>query len=227
MSTDTGWIVRQLTGTAHELHHRPVADAGLRAIEICRVSRRALVLGSTQALAVVDPAAVTSAGVEVARRRSGGGAVLLDPVGSVWIDVTVPRGDELWDDDVTRSFLWLGDLWAAALATLGYEGVVHRGPIARSASSALVCFAGLGSGEVTIDGRKFVGLSQRRTRDAARFQSVISAQGMPAPGSIVALLAVPSDADEREALRDHLDATVGALEVPAPAVVDAVLAAFV
>jgi lipoate-protein ligase A len=36
--------------------------------------------------------------------------------------------------------------------------------------SASVCFAGLGPGEVTVDGRKVVGLSQRRTREAALFQ---------------------------------------------------------
>lgn len=227
MPTDTDWIVRHLAGTAHELHHRPLADAGRRVIEVCRVRRQALVLGSTQAIDAVDPVAVASAGIEVARRRSGGGAVLLDPVGSVWIDVTVPRGDELWDDDVNRSFLWLGERWAAALAALGHEGTVHRGPTERSASSSLVCFAGLGAGEVVVDGRKFVGLSQRRTRDAARFQSVVSASGMPAPGTIVELLAAPADPEERAALRDHLEATVGALEVPAPAVIDAVLAAFV
>jgi lipoate-protein ligase A len=35
--------------------------------------------------------------------------------------------------------------------------------------SPLVCFAGLGPGEVLVDGRKVVGLSQRRTRAGARF----------------------------------------------------------
>ena len=33
-----------------------------------------------------------------------------------------------------------------------------------------MCFAGIGPGEVTVDGRKVVGLAQRRTRAGALFQ---------------------------------------------------------
>jgi lipoate-protein ligase A len=40
----------------------------------------------------------------------------------------------------------------------------------RTPWSASVCFAGLGPGEITVDGRKVVGMSQRRTREAALFQ---------------------------------------------------------
>jgi lipoate-protein ligase A len=36
--------------------------------------------------------------------------------------------------------------------------------------SRSVCFAGLGPGEVTVGGRKVVGISQRRRRDGALFQ---------------------------------------------------------
>jgi len=36
-----------------------------------------------------------------------------------------------------------------------------------------VCFAGLGSGEVSVGDRKIVGMSQRRTRDWARFQCLV------------------------------------------------------
>jgi hypothetical protein len=36
-----------------------------------------------------------------------------------------------------------------------------------------VCFAGLGPGEVTRNGAKVVGISQRRTRHAARFQCAV------------------------------------------------------
>ncbi|MEC8814989.1 MAG: hypothetical protein VYA92_04220, partial [Actinomycetota bacterium] len=34
----------------------------------------------------------------------------------------------------------------------------------------LVCFAGRGPGEILVDGRKVVGISQRRDRSGARFQ---------------------------------------------------------
>jgi lipoate-protein ligase A len=39
-----------------------------------------------------------------------------------------------------------------------------------TAWSELVCFAGLGPGELSLDGRKLVGLSQRRTRNGIRIQ---------------------------------------------------------
>jgi lipoate---protein ligase len=39
--------------------------------------------------------------------------------------------------------------------------------------SELVCFAGIGPGEVMLDGRKLVGLSQRRTRDGVRIQGTL------------------------------------------------------
>jgi hypothetical protein len=47
---------------------------------------------------------------------------------------------------------------------------MYDGPLQRTPWSPSVCFAGLGPGEVTLDGRKVVGLSQRRTREAVLFQ---------------------------------------------------------
>ena len=55
-----------------------------------------------------------------------------------------------------------------------------------------VCFAGLGPGEVTVDGRKVVGISQRRTRAWARFQC--AALGRWDPAALAELLVgVPAD----------------------------------
>jgi lipoate---protein ligase len=154
------------------------------------VSSPALVLGSTQALDVVDLDAAAAAGVEVVRRRSGGGAVLLVPGEALWVDVVVPRGDALWDDDVGRSTQWLGTVWAAALSACGVVGAVqHTGPMVHTTWSRVVCFAGIGPGEVLVDGRKAVGISQRRTRAGARFQCVSHRRW---PGEeLVALLAPP------------------------------------
>ncbi len=135
-----------------------------RSVWIHDVSAPTLVLGSSQRPDIVDDATIGS--WEVVRRRSGGGAVLLIPGEVVWLDVLIPTGDPLWSDDVSRASHWLGDVWVAAL---GY-GEVHRGPMVRTQWSSLVCFAGLGPGEVTVDGRKLVGISQRRTRAGARFQ---------------------------------------------------------
>ncbi|HVE45579.1 MAG TPA: hypothetical protein VNA57_02365 [Acidimicrobiales bacterium] len=135
----------------------------------------ALVLGSTQSATDVDVAAAEAAGVEVARRRSGGGAVLVGPGRMVWVDVVVPAGDPLWQPDVGRAFWWLGEVWASALATLGATGAtVHRGPLVSSPWSRMVCFAGLGAGEVTAaGGGKIVGIAQRRARHGALFQCAV------------------------------------------------------
>ena len=50
------------------------------------------------------------------------------------------------------------------------DAVVHRGGLVATPWSRQVCFAGLGPGEVTVAGRKVVGVAQRRTRHGARFQ---------------------------------------------------------
>lgn len=162
------WQVEHLTGSAADLHLRDLPSPLERTVWLLRVDRPALVLGSTQADDVVDAAAVAGAGVEVVRRRSGGGAVLLQP-GDLWVDVLLARGDPLWHDDVGRAAHWLGVAWAAAL---GGAARVHRGPLVRTAWSDLVCFAGVGAGEVTAGegGPKLVGISQRRTRAGVRFQ---------------------------------------------------------
>ena len=154
------------------------------------VDQPALVLGSTQLDAVADTAACAAAGVEIVRRRSGGGAVLLQP-GDLWVDVLLPRGDPLWSDDVGVAAYWLGDAWAAAI---GRPAHAHRGPMLRTPWSDLVCFAGLGPGEVTDGpgGPKLVGISQRRTSSGARMQSV-ALREWDAVG-IVSLLHAPPEA---------------------------------
>ena len=81
------------------------------------------------------------------------------------------RGRSL-DADVRRSFLWLGDAWVAALAELGVPARRHEGAMVAGRSSKLVCFAGLGPGEVTtLEGAKLVGISQRRTRAGHGFNA--------------------------------------------------------
>jgi lipoate---protein ligase len=154
------------------------------------VDRPALVLGSSQRHEAVDEGALRAAGVELVRRRSGGGAVLLVPDEVVWVDLVVPSTDPLWDDDIGRATHWLGAAWVEALAACGLRGAeVHRGPMVRGPWSALVCFAGLGPGEVLMGGRKAVGISQRRTRGWARFQCAAYRRWDPAP--LVALLRPP------------------------------------
>jgi lipoate-protein ligase A len=168
----TGWDVIRRHGSAAEHHAADVHASDRRALWFA-VDRPALVLGSTQRPAVVDAERAAADGVEVVRRRSGGGAVLLVPDEHVWLDVVIGRHDPLWTDDVSASARWLGRVWADALGELGLgEPVVHHGPMRRDRLAELVCFAGLAPGEVTTGGAKVVGISQRRTSEGARFQCV-------------------------------------------------------
>jgi lipoate-protein ligase A len=216
-----GWAVETARGSAAAFHARPVPEGAARAVWVFEPERPALVLGSTQPDATVDAEAAARAGVEVVRRRSGGGAVLLVPGDVVWVDVIVPAGDPRWDDDVGRATWWLGEAWATALEACGVHGAaVHRGGLVRTPWSAAVCFAGLGPGEVTVDGRKVVGISQRRTRTAARFQCAVYRRWDPE--ALVALLAPPRPTSAAVA---DLAATVAAVDVPADRLVGALLAA--
>lgn len=149
----------------------------------------ALVLGSAQRDTDVDQRVASALGIDVVRRRSGGGAVLVLPGEVVWIDVIVGREDPMWDDDVGRSMHWLGAAWQSALGSLGVAGSVHEGRMLRTEWSAQVCFAGTGAGEVVDDGgAKLVGIAQRRTRSWARFQSMVHLRWRP---ELVAALVAP------------------------------------
>jgi len=176
----------------------------------CDVTAPAVVLGSTQGDATLAPGA---AGLGVTRRRTGGGAVLVEPGRVVWADVVVPAGDRLWQADVGRAVWWLGDVWAAALAELGLAGAaVHRGGLVRTPWSATVCFAGLGPGEVSVGGRKVVGISQRRTRAGALFQCAVPLAWDAAP--LLAALAL-TPAERREAAAALTGAVRPLVECPA------------
>lgn len=215
------WVVTVERGDAGAFHARPVPAAGERSVAVLHVVRPALVLGSTQPEADVDRDALERAGVDLVRRRSGGGAVLLRPGEVLWVDVVLPRGDPLWDDDVGRAAHWLGRAWCAALAASGVAGEVHEGGLVTTAWSRQVCFAGLGPGEVTVAGAKVVGISQRRTRDAARFQCALLLRW--APRATVDLLALP--AGERAAARAALARAAAAVDLPPEEVLDHLLEA--
>ena len=118
------------------------------------------------------------------------------PSAQVWFDVWVPRDDELWDDDVVRAGVWLGEAWVRALDTLGAPGFdVHTGRATCTSWSKAVCFAGVGPGEVTRGVTKLVGISQRRTREGARFHTSVPLAWDPA--ALVGLFAWDSDRARR------------------------------
>ena len=170
------WTVHRDAGPAQDLHAGS-ADAlndgrARRCVRILSASSPSLVLGSHQDGSVFDEALLSSAEVTLARRRSGGSAVLVGPGRVVWADFVIRRGDSLWHDDVGRAAWWVGELWASVIGGLGGgPAEVWRGSMVRNAWSPIVCFAGLAPGEVTVGGRKVVGVCQRRTPRAALFQT--------------------------------------------------------
>ncbi len=171
--SSSGFVPEFIDEDPETFHHRVVDVAG-RALWVPALSeQRVLVLGSSQRDDDLDHAALEAANVKVARRRSGGGAVLVSDDDLVWFDVVITKSDPLWIDDISTSFDWLGKAMSRAMSDLGLETTVHRGPMVRTDWSRRVCFAGLGPGELTHDTQKVVGMSQRRTRQWARFQVAI------------------------------------------------------
>ncbi len=181
MQSPIDWEITTTNGPAGPFHARtPEPDGGHR-LWIHRLEGPALVLGSAQPDELVRRAQAEADGIEVCRRRSGGGLVFIDPRSDCWIDAIVPRSSPLWDDDVARAFHWLGELWTSVLATLTTSpGRAEPDPapiMARSSATTELgrvwCFADLGHGEVSVAGSKVIGLSQRRTKSWARFQALL------------------------------------------------------
>lgn len=174
--------VEERTGSAADLHADDWPGAPTPLVRRCSVTAPALVLGSVQPADLVDRAAAAERGIEVVRRRSGGGAVLLEPGASIWIDVYLPRGDAGWDERPERTFTHVGQAWVAALTALGAPGplFLHRRGLVADDVGRAVCFAGRGPGEVLVGGGaaapKLVGLAQRRVRWGARVQGLLHRQ---------------------------------------------------
>lgn len=114
----------------------------------------------------------------------------LEPGNHLWVDAWIPRDDVLWSHDVSVAAEWVGRWWVEALAAVGIgpEGVgaagefsVHSGRSAPGALGDLVCFAGRGPGEVFVDDRKVVGVSQWRSREGALFSTCAFVSWDPEP----------------------------------------------
>lgn len=195
--TSGGWTISDSHGDAGAFHARTPEAA--RSVTFHTVDRPTLALGSAQTPADVDGRVAAALGIDVVQRRSGGGAVLMIPDEFVWMDVVVPAGDPRWTDDVAAAMIWVGEWWVEALASLGVPGRVHTGRLIRDEWSAQVCWTGVGTGEVMAAGAvagkvagKLVGISQRRTRELARFQTMCHLRWHPE--LVAALVTAPRPA---------------------------------
>lgn len=187
MSSD--WLLRDSVGDASEFHSADPQPR--RSATFHMVGAATLVLGSAQRASDVDQRVADALGITVVQRRSGGGAVLLVPGEFMWLDLVIPSTDPLWLDDVGQAMVWVGELWQRAFSELGIKATVNTTVTTRQEApwSRQVCFAGLGFGEVVVGGTKLVGISQRRTRAAARFQSLCHFRWRPE--LVAALVAAP------------------------------------
>jgi len=191
------WRVERHLGSATSFHARVLPDPVRRTIWWFEVTSPAVALGSTQRLDAVRADAAAEAGVEVVRRRSGGGAVWLAPGVVTWVDVLLPATDPHWVDDVSHAALWLGRAWVDALGAVGVQGAeVHTAPMVRTPWSGVACFSGVAPGEVVVDGRKVVGIAQRRNRAGSRLQCAVVHHWDPRP--LVDLMEL--SAEDRDAL---------------------------
>ena len=169
-ANQSGWTFRHWQGDAGEFHQRDLSSE--RALWRCEVDQPAVVLGSAQHGADIDLARAKELGLKVVTRRSGGGAVYVHPTDCLWLDVVIPRDDDLWTDDVSTSMLWLGDVFVRALSPW-VEAETFRGSFTSGEFGRSVCFDSRAPGEVLSGGRKVVGMSQRRGRYGARIQCVL------------------------------------------------------
>ena len=216
------WKLERQFGRASQLHASSESAAAdpdaSRAIRLMQVTAPALVLGSAQPEQHVNRGEAERAGIEVARRRSGGGAVLVTDSGVVWVDVILPAGDPLWDPDVSKAPLWVGQAWADSLTRLGIgPATVWKDRMLTNEWSSRVCFAGVAPGEVLVGGKKAIGVSQRRTRYAALFQTAVLLEW--APADLLRLLAL--DPESRRRAEDELKSAVVTVAASPADLVDA------
>lgn len=160
-------------GPAAQFHARNVGPMTRSQIWVHQVPQPTVVLGSTQSPEILNHDWIAHEGYDLVKRRSGGGVVVIDPDTSVWIDVIIAPDHLLWSNDVGQAFMWVGQAWARALASVGVGDLtVHQGPATNPELGRLLCFGSVGFGEVLAGGSKVVGLSQRRTKYGARFQGI-------------------------------------------------------
>ncbi|MDG2427261.1 MAG: hypothetical protein P8M16_02435 [Acidimicrobiales bacterium] len=224
------WSVGRPGGSVAE-RHGPIGAIRHRTVLLHRVPHPTVVVGTGQRDLPGLAKRAAALDLDVVRRSSGGGAVLLRPAGVLWVDVLVPRTDPLWDDDIGRSSAWLGLAWVEALVSMGVAAETCQTDAAATLTAGSlgrkVCFAGRVAGEVVCADRKVVGISQRRDRNGARFQCAVllgpdAGDRLVVP--LVDLLGVEPRAEALAAIRALVGgATVAGVAVEADQLFDAFL----
>lgn len=168
------WRIATETGLASDVHAKPMCDIDERTIRFVNVTRSALVLGSNQDVTSIPPELLEQFNAELVVRRSGGGAVFLAPSLQLWANISIPRGDKLFVDDLRKSFLPIGNIFKELLSKYSPgELCIHEGGLSGGSLAKTICFAGVGPGEITFEGAKILGISQRRSAQGSVFQCTV------------------------------------------------------
>lgn len=166
---------------------------------------KAVVMGSAQKPSQFDQVTLRADGIQLAERRTGGGAVYIDPASMIWVDLWIPSSMELSKLAPRRLFSLVGQWWQRALANTGLPIQMSPEPGAPNELSRLACWAGAGWGELWLGDFKVLGLSQRRTRMGARVQTMVALDDSP----IEVVRYLRAD----DATKDLLHHAIGALPV--------------
>lgn len=146
-------------------------------------NRKALVLSTAWKDQPLNKAAIERDDLEICHRRSGGGAVYIDPDHVSWVDFWIPKTHHIYESEPSKMFLKIGSLYVDVLHNLGIDAdlitLVQRSD-SDTAQRKYACWAGLGWGEITLANSKILGLSQRRNRWGARIQSMLCLAGTAA-----------------------------------------------
>jgi lipoate-protein ligase A len=147
---------------------------------------------------------------------------MVGPDSQLWLDVFLPAGDPLSERDVGKAFTWLGAAAAGAISSVtGGPSETYAGPLLATRWSPMLCFCGLGTGEVLVEGRKVLGVSQRRVRAGATFRLMVLLQlDAAASASVLAL-----GSEERRLAAEHLGGFAAPVEADPRALEEALLAA--
>ena len=133
-----------------------------------------LVLGKSQrGRAFLNLSYLEEQSINLAVRHSGGGAVLVAPEDMLWVDIFVPKESKFWIEDIAKASIWIGKIWHNALKRLDIECSLFDENFSRSEASDLICFVGRAPGELFINDRKILGISQRRSKFGTRFQCAL------------------------------------------------------
>jgi lipoate-protein ligase A len=141
----------------------------------------ALILGAGQKSEQIDEAAAAALGVQVVRRHAGGTSVFAS-TSVLGLDVALPTRHRLLDSDIVEAYRWLGQVWVSTLRSIGIT--THLVSIAEArdapppdpvvaAGMRAACFGSISPYEVTVGGRKLVGLAQVRRRAGGLLSSGI------------------------------------------------------